>query len=94
MTALPELHTVSRLEVAAQGLCPPTSLGLLQPAPQVPAGETAVAAALGSPCLRYGLCTAPQAAGLWGRTDFINKIYHCNYGSWRELRTFMASWRS
>lgn len=94
MTALPELHTVSRLEVAAWGLCPPNIPGPTPASPQVPAGETAVAAALGSPCLRYGLHTAPQAAGLWGRTDFINKIYHCNYGSWRKLRTFMASWRS
>lgn len=51
----PEPYALRRLEVAP---CP-SNIRVYFSQPQVPAGETAVAAPLGSPCLRYGLCTAP-----------------------------------
>lgn len=40
------------------------------------------------------LIYSPPGSWLAGGTSFINKIYHCNYGSCGELRTFTASWRS
>lgn len=36
MTALPELHTVSRMEVAARGLCPPNIPGPTPASPPSP----------------------------------------------------------
>lgn len=59
-----------------------------------PAGKPAVTGSFPQPLAWLWLMYGPPGSWLAGGTGFINKIYHCNYGSCRELRTFTASWRS
>ena len=57
-------------------------------------GKTAVTGSFPRPLSRLRLMYGPPGSWPLGGTGFINKIYHCNYGSCREWRTFTASWRS
>ena len=57
-------------------------------------GKTAVTGSFPRPLCRLWLMYGPPGSWPLGGTGFINKIYHCNYGSCRERRTFTASWRS